>query len=344
MTLLNSAQKIYLGSQSASKVYGGSVKAWPGHRWWRITLDETQPGFDGYTLAEVQFRTEIGVSLIPTGGTPSAADTYPGLTAGPPGVDPRGTYGPEKACDGDHLTMWSSNAPAAPVQWWAYTYPEPQSIVEIAITARGDGYGLFRQTPIKITPQWSDDGVTWTPLKQLMCDYWTAEGQTQVFREAPPPVAPSKSVLVSCEVGADRNDIVGEVGVRLGIGPANLTISWIGMRCHTGNSGPRTLNINEFFADTPVATATVDLTGKVAGDWVWAPITPVTLLANGYYTLMMVVTGSSMQPWNNVAPSVMKSPEIANHYYCYRPTRLGKTVSVNDPNTIFGGAFDIGWN
>jgi F5/8 type C domain-containing protein len=338
---LNDADSVYVGATAVDKVYAGANLVWSavtGHLWWRFTLDKCQ--YDGYTMAEVQFRTEAGVPLTPSGGTPSAADTYPGLIKGPDGVNPLGTYGPEQVLDGSALTMWSSNAPAAPVQWWGYTYPTPQNIVEIAITARGDGYNLFTQTPIKITPQWSDDGVTWTSLPQMGVNYWTAEGQTQVFRA----IAPSKSVLVSCEVGADRNDIVGEVGVRLGIGPADLTINWIGMRCHTGNSGPRTLNINEFFADTPVATATVDLTGMVAGEWVWASISPVTLLANGYYTLMMVVTGASMQPWNNVAPSVMKSPEIANHYYCYRPTRLDRAVSTNDPNTIFGGAFDIGWN
>jgi len=168
-------------------------------------------------------------------------------------------------------------------------------------------------------------------------------GGTKVW--PPPPVviaAPAHSLITSYTPGGDRNDIGGEVGVRLGIGPAPLTISWMGMRCHTGNSGPRTLNLYEFFADAKVATATVDLTGKTAGEWVWAAITPVTLGAGGYYTLMMVVTGPTMQPWNDVGPATMRSPEIANIYYCYRPA--GGSVSTGSPNQIFGGGFDLGWN
>ena len=155
-------------------------------------------------------------------------------------------------------------------------------------------------------------------------------------------IGPISSLLVSYTPGGDRNDIGGEVGVRIGIGPANLTVSWIGMRCHTGNSGPRTLNLAEFFADALKATATVDLTGKAAGDWVWASIAPVTLIAGGYYTLMMVTTGPGMQPWNDVGPAAMKSPDVNNIYYCYRGA--GGPVSTGGPNQIFGGGFDLGWN
>lgn len=189
MTLLNEANAVYFGSNKADAVYAGANKVWPasvpiGHRYWRFLLNYVQAGYSGYTMAEVQFRTTKGVPLIPSGGTPSAADTYPGRIRGPEGINPLGTYGPEKACDGSATTLWSSNAPAAPVQWWAYDYGagNAKDIAEIAITARGDGYALYTQTPTNITPQWSDDGVTWTSLPVLMADNWTAEGQTQVFR------------------------------------------------------------------------------------------------------------------------------------------------------------------
>ena len=163
---------------------------------------------------------------------------------------------------------------------------------------------------------------------------------TVIVGSAGGATAPSSSLLTSYTPGGDRNDIVGEVGVRIGIGPAPLAVSWIGMRVHTGNSGPRTLNLYEFFGDTLQATATVDLTGKVAGDWVWASIPEVTLGAGGYYALMMEVTGSSMQPWNDVGAAAMKSPDINNIYYCYRSG--GSGISTGGPDQMFGGAFDLG--
>ena len=155
----------------ADIVYQKSLAVITGHRYWRFTLDGTQPGYGGYTMAEVQFRTAAGVPLVPSGGTPSSFDQY------------NSDYGADKVCDGNPATMWSSSVGPPAGQWWGYTYPEPQNIVEIAITARGDGFNLYTQTPIKITPQWSDDGVTWTSLPQLMCNNWTGEGQTQVFHE-----------------------------------------------------------------------------------------------------------------------------------------------------------------
>ena len=153
------------------------------------------------------------------------------------------------------------------------------------------------------------------------------------------PSGPTASLLVSYTPGGDRSDIVGEVGVRLGIGPTPISVTWMGMRVHTGNSGPRTLNLYEYFADTLQATVTVDLTGKTAGDWVWAGIAPVTLAANGYYALMMATT-AGMQPWNDIGPSTM-IPAIANHYYCYRAA--GSGISTGGPDMIFGGGFDLGW-
>jgi len=166
-------------------------------------------------------------------------------------------------------------------------------------------------------------------------------GATKVWGVAPPAIAPTSWLVTSYTPGADRSDVGGEIGMRLGIGPANLVVTWMGMRCHTGNSGPRTLKLAEFFADAQKATVTVDLTGKTAGQWVWATIAPVTLLANGYYTLMMVTTGPGMQPWNDASPIAMKSPEIANVYYC---SRSGGSVATGSPNMSFGGAFDLGWN
>jgi hypothetical protein len=51
---------------------------------------------------------------------------------------------------------------------------------------------------------------------------------------------------------------------------APVTVSWMGYRCGTGNSGLRTVSIYEWFADALQRRATIDLVGKTVGQWAWA--------------------------------------------------------------------------
>src|SRR6185295_14376093 len=101
---------------------------------------------------------------------------------------------------------------------------------------------------------------------------------------------PSSSLLVSYTPGSDRNDFTGEVGVRIGIGTADIPINWIGARRHSSaQTGTHTVKLYEWFSDTVVASAAIDYTGIAVGDFAWTSVSPVTLLANGYYALLMAV-------------------------------------------------------
>ena len=150
------------------------------------------------------------------------------------------------------------------------------------------------------------------------------------------PTGPSASLLVSYTPGTDRNDFTGEVGVRLGIGAAPLPISWVGMR-HNGVGGTRTVKLYEWFSGTVQRTATVDLTGGTAGNYVWTPMSPITLGAGGYYALLMVCTAYDGQTWRNPGPVTMTS-QIVNIYDSYYAGGLQTGIQ----NSSFVG-LDLGW-
>ena len=150
---------------------------------------------------------------------------------------------------------------------------------------------------------------------------------------------PDASLLVAYTAGPDRNDFSGEVGVRLGIGPTDVVCTWMGLRCHPGNTGSRTLLLYEWFTNSVVRSVDVDLTGATAGAFVWAAIPPTTLLANGYYALMMACT-AGMQAWANSGPATLTSA-IVNVYDCYR---IGAgPLSTGAVDAMFVGV-DLGWD
>jgi hypothetical protein len=140
----------------------------------------------------------------------------------------------------------------------------------------------------------------------------------------PPVTGPTASLLQSFTPGTDRNDFTGEVGVRLGIGAAPIPVSWVGIR-HNGYGGTRTVKLYEWFSGAVQRSVNIDLTGGVPGEYVWAPIPPITLGAGGYYALLMVCTASDGQWWRNPGP-VTFAPSIVNVYDSY-----------------YAGGLDLGW-
>jgi hypothetical protein len=155
-----------------------------------------------------------------------------------------------------------------------------------------------------------------------------------------PPAAPTEWLTTSFTPGPDRNDFDGEAGIRIGIGTADIPITWLGVRCHPGNSGTRKVNLYEWFTRALVVTATVDLTGKPANEYVWIAIPPTTLLANGYYALMMEVS-NGMQPWANSGPTTLRSDLIVNVYDSYA-IGVGGALATGVPNSQFVG-LNLGW-
>ena len=155
-----------------------------------------------------------------------------------------------------------------------------------------------------------------------------------------PPVVsgPTAHLMTSFTPAADRDNFTGEVGVRINM-TASRTVSFIGARCGTGNTGIRTVKIYEWFADALVATANIDMTGKTVGTFVWASIAPVTL-AVGYYAVLATTVDGDGQWWSENAPTTFSPTYTGNIYATYRSP--GGAMAVTGPDLQFVGV-DVGW-
>ena len=181
-----------LQSTAASQKYAppSGFSAWDsaapvvtGHRYWRLNMTATAG--NTYALAEVQFRTTVGVPLLFSGGTAAAGTAY------------NASYDASKAADNDPATCWSGDG-NDPTDWWEYDYGAgtAKAVVEIAVQAR---IAYPNQTPTVFTPQWSDDGVNWTSMGQINTAPWTTDGQIQTF-----PVKSASAAYLARTVGGNE--------------------------------------------------------------------------------------------------------------------------------------------
>jgi hypothetical protein len=155
----------------------------------------------------------------------------------------------------------------------------------------------------------------------------------------PPATGPTSKILTAFTPGTDRNDFTGEVGVRLGISTSNITFTWMGARRHhAGQTGSITVNLYEWFADTLVRSASINLGSVAVGSWAWTAVPSTTMLANGYYALLMGVTASDGQVWCN--PGACTFTGMTNIYDCYRVP--ASALATGTQNDMFNG-LDLGW-
>jgi hypothetical protein len=165
-------------------------------------------------------------------------------------------------------------------------------------------------------------------------------GTDLVWPPASVASGPANILLVSYAPGSDRNDFTGQVGVRLGIGAAPYTITWIGARKHTVG-GVRTVKLYEWFADALVASVTIDYTSVALGDYAWTHLAaPVVLAAGGYYALLMDVVASDGNTWANPGAAVYVAG-VVNVYDSYRVGTAG-SLATGMVNSSFIG-LDLGW-
>lgn len=407
MTLLNTADKIYLGAQPADAVYLGATLVWSpaptgpfspddiaGLSVW---LDASQLGLaDG---AAVTSWPNLGSGPSPTivVGTPSltmktnALSGRPAVRFAANGSRLRGAW----ATDAHNWTviylvrLWGANAGRA----FGAQYPPSNFLIGMHTSQMdwmydnggsiggvpwpgagplpwrmygGDSQGVgsprfFVDGVLKgstsggsggLTTGWAMSGYSPTGVEETMdidvaemlvydrklSDSQRIQVETYLHDKwiAPPaPPGPSTSLLTSYTPGTDRNDFTGEVGVRLGIGASGIPVDWIGARCN-GYPGTRTVKLYEWFSGAVQRTAVIDYTGVAAGAYAWTQIAPITLAANGYYALLMVVTAYDGQVWKNPGPASFQS-SIVNVYDSYHSGGL----QTGSQNSSFVG-LDLG--
>jgi hypothetical protein len=185
-TLQSTAASQKYAPPSGFVAWDSAAPAVTGHRYWRLNMTATTGS--AYAMAEVQFRTTAGTPLLFSGGTASASTIY---GAG---------YEADKATDNNPTTMWISSLAKLASQTWTYDYGAgvTKAIVEIMIQARSD----VPQGPDTFTPQWSDDGTTWTSMTPITTTW--AAGQIQVFPVTPATHSSQALAYLARTVGGDE--------------------------------------------------------------------------------------------------------------------------------------------
>ena len=244
-----------------------------GHRYWRITLDATTPPRGLYSISELQFREVAGVAQVPSGGTMTAADTYPGLD-------------PNSLVDGNSGTYWASNAGGHQPQWLTYDYGagNAKTIVEMAMIAE-PGFTGGGDSPTSLTPGYSDDGIVWTYLKQVNLPP-LADNSTVVFAVS---TALATNLVPSHPYYETRNDIPNAAGMQFSL-VAATTFNRIGGMCGGGTLSPQTIILKNVTDNVELARVTIDMTGKTADQYYYAAISPVTLVPGKTYNLWALTT------------------------------------------------------
>ena len=175
------------GTAKFKPVLYGAVPALTGHRYWRLL---SNGGGGSYTtIAEIQFRTTVGVPLAFGAGTASASS---GNAA-------------SGASDGNAATYWQA-AGHLTGEWWQWDYGAGVTpiIAEVVLVASTQGINSY-VPPDYFDLQFSDDGSTWTTAANFAATTWSA-GQQQNFNVTARPIAPGSAGSPLIAVG---NEVVG---------------------------------------------------------------------------------------------------------------------------------------
>jgi len=127
------------------------------HRYWRINITAVTGDQTNINLAEIVMAGSPGGATLFGSGTAFASISQGGLT-------------PDKACDGDVTTWWSTPDPG--LGWWAYDFGSAVSVTEVRIEALD--YASVLYAPTAFTLDWSDDAATWTTVHAFLAAPWIA--------------------------------------------------------------------------------------------------------------------------------------------------------------------------
>lgn len=133
------------------------------HLYWRLNIAANAGSTDFLAIAELELRGSVGGADQCTGGTAiaSASDS---------------TAPVANAFDNDPVTRWSTPHQTL-TGWIGYQFASPVDVAEYTIRAHPTNAD---RSPRDWALEWSDDGVTWTPVETREGQTWTA-GQIKAF-------------------------------------------------------------------------------------------------------------------------------------------------------------------
>lgn len=140
------------------------------HRYWRVRSPDTWIGGDYMGCAELELASAFGGADLTTGKTATASAVL-------------GSNPTSNALDNNPATLWTTggSVPPAGGHWLAVDLGPggDADVAEVRYTARPDGY---REDPVRLILEWSDDGVAWTVLFDLNGLAAWGAGETRVIR------------------------------------------------------------------------------------------------------------------------------------------------------------------
>lgn len=348
MTLLNTANKLYVGATAIDKVYAGANLVWqpPATGAWGpnegIYLPSATPvtaGVDAQTFS-VGNNIRILVDGRITGirhwrasnssvtshsvdiWTDAGASLAHGMTTGD--VVGWNTFAitPIDVKAGDLIRVVHAHYGSGAGDSWPYTDTAHTSASPHLQWVQGV-FGL----PVDSFPNQTTGGY----------NYFV----DVVFQEKLAAVTgPSAKLMTSFTPGAQRTDFQGELGVRLNI-IANKTFTWIGAHVGATGLGPNRVAIYDWFTLALIVEGVVDFTGKAIGDWAWVQVPAFTLATDpGYYAV--VANTYYGTGWSNLGPTAFNPSFTGNIYSCYRGENPTWAFDVAGTDTQFFG-LDLGW-
>lgn len=152
-------------SQRGRRLGGaGAMEVPDEYAHWRILISATEDN-NWANVGELQFRTQAGISEVPSGGTPSASSTFSGMTAA-------------NAFDGSAGTQWNSANNTVP-HWLRYSFAVARQVVQVAIQARSSG--ATTATPKDFKVQASANGTDWVDLLTVTNQTGWATSEVRTF-------------------------------------------------------------------------------------------------------------------------------------------------------------------
>ncbi len=138
-----------------SQIFKHTIQTGVSAIYFRINITKTrEEGTYEASMANLQFRSEIGVDEINT-GTYLASSTY------------GGSFSPDKAFDGDNSTTWLPLADETLPEWIGINLGESKIVREVSMVPV-DSSGAESRGPEDFEIQKSDDGVNWVTVKTVL--------------------------------------------------------------------------------------------------------------------------------------------------------------------------------
>jgi hypothetical protein len=133
------------------------------HAYWSV-LALTNAG-TAHSLAELEFRATPGGADQANGGTPISLSDF------------GGSFVKGAAFDNNNATAWAGGDDWS---WIGYQFAAPVEVAEVAITARSDDP---TQTLSRGAVRYSDDGINWSSVWEIVSPAAWTGSQTRVFTD-----------------------------------------------------------------------------------------------------------------------------------------------------------------